>query len=142
MDGPKGHDALTEYITLEGTSIGPELPFMSVRGYSVTNINETTSLLVGGTNDYDWGYGYLYFYTPTKATYFFNHQTQKWTQGPDMNCARAGHVSGIVTDAVTNEKYIIVIGSKSKKGCLPDSTEILMDGNWILGRIIHSNSTS
>ena len=129
----------TEYIGSEGTSIGPELPksliFTSnldpsvkepIRRHTVTNINETTSILIGG-------YSALgYHEKHSSETYFFNHSTQKWTKGPNLNVGRLGHVSGMVTDTVTNEKYLVVIG-----GGYPifNSTEILMDGRWIFGKI-------
>ena len=131
----------TEYIGSKGTSIGPELPnsliFTSnldpsikdpIRRHTVTNINETTSILIGGKGRYS---GY-HEETYSSETYFFNHSTQKWTKGPDLNVGRLDHVSGMVTDTVTNEKYLMVIGGGYPTS---DSTEILMDGRWIFGKI-------
>lgn len=82
----------TEYIGAEGTSIGPELPSTlmftnpadpsrkePVVGHSVININETTSILTGGG-------AYKSSQKPySTETYFFNHLTQKWTKGPNLN---------------------------------------------------------
>ena len=99
-----------------------------VRRHSVTNINETTSILTGGYSDLE---GQEIFLT---QTYFFNHPTQKWTKGPNLNVGRLGHVSGMVTDTVTNEKYLLVIGGSRRCPGL-DSTEILMDGRWVIGKM-------
>ena len=136
----------TEYIGSKGTSIGPELPnsliFTSnldpsikepVRRHSVTNINETTSILIGGYSALAYQERY-YQERYSSETYFFNHSTQKWTKGPNLNVGRLGHVSGMVTDTVTNEKYLMVIGGSGEYSRV-DSTEILMDGRWIIGKI-------
>ena len=136
----------TEYISAEETSIGPELTNSliltdtfdlsmeePVRRHSVTNINETTSILIGGYSDL--GYQETY----SSETYFFSHSTQKWTKGPNLNVGRSDHVSGMVTDTVTNEKYLIVIGGSGGYSAAGyssvDSTEILMNGRWIFGKI-------
>ena len=58
----------TEYVQTEGV-----LPFTWHKGCS-TLINSTTILLAGGQHDG----------TTTANTWFFNFETEEWTQGPSM----------------------------------------------------------
>ena len=56
--------------------------------------------------------------------------------GPYLNIRRSTHSTGKVTDLITREKLVVVTGGKycDDDSCqLFDSTEILIDGNWVLG---------
>ena len=50
-------------------------------------------------------------------TFYFNHKTWKWSNGPDLNKPRYLCAAGIVTDEITKEKNIVVSG-----GYNPSST--------------------
>ena len=49
--------------------------------------------------------------------------------GPDLLKARDSHAAGIIIDEVTNEQFIAIVG-----GYNIESTEILQDYTWILGK--------
>ena len=40
-------------------------------------------------------------------TWFFNHETQLFEEGPKLNVARKGHSAGLIKDSVTKENMII-----------------------------------
>jgi len=132
----------TEFITKEGiSSIGPKLPRNLALGpdpdndpiifpmisHSMTNINSTTSVITGG-----------YFskksdpFIESSLVYYYHHQIQKWIEGPKMKVARGDHASGMVTDTVTNEKYLVVAGGLDFPEPMK-STEILINNKWIDG---------
>ena len=60
-----------------------------------------------------------------------------------MNQGRGAHAIGIVTDEVTQEKLIIVTGGygydmniKNYNTDISNTTEVLFDGVWSMGKII------
>ena len=71
--------------------------------------------------------------TSVNLTYYFDHYNQKMFEGPRLNIARSYHGAGIVTDLITGERLPIVTGGETYYEVF-DSTEILMDGKWILGK--------
>ena len=50
-----------------------------------------------------------------------------------MNIGRIHHVSGLITDKQTNEKFLVVIGGENQASGPLDSTEILRDNKWVKG---------
>ena len=77
--------------------------------------------------------------TSVNLTYYFDHYNQKMFEGPRLNIARSFHGAGIVTDLITGERLPIVTGGERfyyefGQTEFYDSTEILMDGKWILGK--------
>ena len=50
-----------------------------------------------------------------------------------MNVARHQHASGIVSDSETGETIVVTAGGLDDGDSL-DSTEILIDNTWIMGR--------
>ena len=61
-----------------------------------------------------------------------------------MNKGRGAHAVGIVTDEVTQEKLIIVTGGyrydmniKNHNTDISNTTEVLFDGVWSIGKIIY-----
>ena len=121
-----GHLASSEYITIEGSEPGPELP-IAIDSHALVAIDNTLSLLIGGRKNE---------MTPIQTTHYFDHQAHNWIQGPDMMQARVEHAAGIVTDEVTTEKLVIVTGGEHNSIIL-DSTEMLINSQWNQGKIAH-----
>ena len=48
--------------------------------------------------------------------------------GPDLLEVRLTHAAGIIIDEVTNEQFVAIVGGGF------ESTEILQDYTWILGK--------
>ena len=74
---------------------------------------------------------------PSSNTYYYNHKTTNWTNGPILNFARSYFGAGIVFDDITQEKLVVVTGgiyTNSTNDSL-NSTEILMDDKWYLGEM-------
>ena len=118
----------TEYILKNGESIeGPKLP-IGLAAHTVVGINSTFSMFIGG---------FISIGTSTDLTYYYDNYNQVWFDGPKLNFARSFHGSGIVTDLITRERLLIVTGGLSyDEEYIPTdyhSTEILIDGTWVLG---------
>ena len=121
VTGGYGSTASTEYVSVTGTMLGPDLP-MALEFHAMVAINSTCSMVIGGEQDYT-----------SASTFFYDHNEGEWINGPSLMQARAWHAAGIVTDEVTDENYVAVTGGIGS-GYL-DSTEILQDGNWVQGNI-------
>ena len=118
----------TEYILKNGESIkGPELP-LGLAGHTVISINSTVSMFIGGLTEGE---------TSIDLTFYYDHYNQVWSDGPRLNFVRSFHGAGIVTDLITREKLAIITGGLSyDDDSFPHdlrSTEILIDGKWVLG---------
>ena len=122
-----GYLVSSEYIRLEGSIPGPDMP-IPVDLHALAAINKTCSLLIGGRT---WG-------VTLPTVYYFEHEGNNWGQGPDLMQARREHAAGIVTDETTYDKFVIVIGGEYN-GIILDSTEILIDNQWHLGKTIFFN---
>jgi hypothetical protein len=116
-----GYLASTEYVTVTGTMLGPDLP-MALQSHAMVAINSTCSMVIGGI-------AYDYY----ASTFFYDHNEGEWINGPSLMHARVYHAAGIVTDEVTGEDFVAVTGGYYS-GSL-DSTEILQDGEWVQGKI-------
>ena len=121
--------ASTEYITVTGTMLGPDLP-MALYSHAMVAINSTCSMVIGGLNS-NAPYGspdghYL------ASTFFYDHNGGEWINGPNLMQARGSHAAGFVTDEVTDEHFVAVTGGDY--GNILDSTEILQDGEWVQGK--------
>ena len=118
-----GYLASTEYVTLTGTMLGPDLP-MALEGHAMVAINRTCSMVIGGSSN---GISAL--------TFFYDHNEGEWINGPSLMQARYYHAAGIVTDEVTGEHFVAVTGGAGSGYVYLDSTEILQDGEWVQGKI-------
>ena len=117
----------TEYVTMAGTMLGPDLP-MALDGHAMVAINSASSMVIGGfTNDF------------SALTFFYDHNEGEWINGPSLMQARYSHAAGIVTDEVTDEHFVAATGGFGYLRFL-DSTEILQDGEWVQGKIINTIS--
>ena len=116
-----------------------DLP-MSLYYHAVTFVNDSFSIITGGTHG-NWVFESKWFDPPhTKASnlsWYFNHMTQKFSEGPVLLRGRIGHTSGTLVDKGTKEKIPIVAGGLDMharpSARILDSTEILFNGKWIEG---------
>ena len=120
--------ASSEYITLEGSIPGPDMP-ISVDSHALVAINKTCSLLIGGRNG-----GSI----TLPSVYYFEHEDENWSQGPDLMQARRWHAAGVVTDRITFDEFVIVTGGEYN-GIRLDSPEILIDNHLHLGKTFFFN---
>ena len=118
----------SETISVNGVvSDGPDLP-KQVDMAAITKINDTVSILSGGSP-------YSYTYYP--LTWYYNHETESFTPGPNLLQRRRYHGSATIVDKVSKAKIPIVTGGSSVHDYLK-STELLIDGQWQTGTIYSS----
>ena len=70
------------------------------------------------------------------STYYYNHLTKKWTNGPNLIEGRKLNTAGIVIDHVTNQEHIVVLGGwPVNNNATEFSVEILFYGEneWSKG---------
>ena len=124
ITGGYGPLASSEYIRLSGSSPGPDLP-MALTGHAMIAINTTHSMVIGGLSNLK----------IDDLTFYFNHSNQQWIDGPRLMQVRSRHAVGIVNDQVTMTNLVIVTGGY--RGGSLDSTEILVDSQWLPGKKRH-----
>ena len=116
----------SEHIRIDGgVAWGPQLP-TAVFWHAITSINLTVSILSGGTtmaNEY------------SPLTWYFNHETNIFSDGPSLLQGRKGHASETCVDKVTKAKIPIVTGGYGTSNVPMDSTEMLINGQWHSGTI-------
>ena len=117
-----GYLATTEYVTVTGTILGPDLP-MTLADHAMVAINSTYSMVIGGFNAMNFA-----------STHYYDHNEGKWITGPSLMQARSSMASGIITDEVSDEPFIVVTGGYYYAPL--DSTEIFQDGEWVQGKEI------
>ena len=116
----------SEFILPNGESeAGPNLP-IGLINHAMVNINETISLLIGGQSGSD---GVV-----SNKTWYFNHISQEFSEGPDLNIGRYGHSANVILDSVSKEKIVVVTGGHDNENRITNSTEILQGENWNLGK--------
>lgn len=96
---------------------------MALQSHVLLHINNTCSMIIGGSN-------YPDFYA---STFYFDHNNGDWINGSKLIQARSFHAAGIVTDELTNEKFAAVTGGVDGHVGVLDSIEILIDDEWISG---------
>ena len=112
----------SEFILKEGTMPGPQLP-KAMESHAMIKISNELVLIVGGRS-----IEILFL----DQTFECDHEGE-CTQGPSLKTARHSHSVGIVIDEVTHEKLVIAVGGLGSNCALLQSTEILIDNEWILG---------
>ena len=115
--------AFTEYVTVTGTMLGPDLP-LALDNHAMVAINRTCSMVIGGSSSSS---------SSSASTFFYDHGEGEWITGPSLMQARRYHAAGIVTDEVTDEHFVAVTGGRYYYDV--DSTEILQDREWVQGKI-------
>ena len=86
----------TEFLTFNSASIGPDIP-QPMAYHCMTRISDSIIALVGG---YDVDY--------LNTLYFYNEDSNTWTQGPNMKYKRAQH--GCTTFTNFGKKYLLAGG--------------------------------
>ena len=113
----------TEIINGNGeVSTGPNMP-TALSHHTIATVNASTLIISGGFTN-------AISYSP--LTWYFNHVTQKFHEGPSLMEGRRFHGSGTVLDQVTNQKIVVVAGGWN--GNYLDSTELLITGKWQQGK--------
>ena len=113
----------TEIINGNGeVSTGPNMPTALSR-HTIATVNSSTLIISGGFTN-------AISYSP--LTWYYNHVTQKFHEGPALMEGRRFHGSGTVVDQVTNQKIVVVAGGWN--GNYLDSTELLITGEWQQGK--------
>jgi hypothetical protein len=117
----------SETISVDGeVSDGPELPTGPVNAHAMTSINDTVSLLSGG---------YTNAGGESEKTWYYHHDTESFTIGPDLLEGRRQHGSATNVDKVTKAKIAVVTGGIISGNKGTDTTELLIDGQWQAGTI-------
>ena len=121
----KRHLQTSETINIDGeVSDGPDLP-TAVYGHSITAINDTVSILAGGMTN-------VSHYS--SKTWYYNHETETFTLGPNLMEGRRYHGSAFYVDKVTKAKIPVVTGGVITGGT-NNSTELLINGQWQPGTV-------
>ena len=117
----------SETINVDGdVSDGPDLPTGVLR-HAMTKISDKVSLLSGGDT---------YENSNSAQTWYYNHDTEAFTSGPDLLQGRTYHGSAVNVDKVTKEIIAVVTGGQMVNGTnYLDSTEMLINGQWEIGTI-------
>ena len=123
--GGSTSEQTSEMISVDGEVIdGPDLP-TAVRSHAMTAINDTVSLLSGGETQIGDNFA---------KTWYYNHDTEAFTSGPNLLKGRIWHGSATIVDKITKEEVVVVTGGY-KNGDHIDTTEILINGKWQIGTI-------
>ena len=114
----------TEIVSEEGqVTPGPEMP-VAVHSHSIASLDEKTWILTGG-----WTSTTL----STDETWFFDHVSQEFQQGPPLITGRYDHASATLQDQDTKENIVAVVGGYNNGVGYLDSTEFLRNGEWSPG---------
>ena len=117
----------SETINVDGeVSYGPDMP-TKIYSHAMTKINDTVSILSGGMPNANFAW--------TAQTWYYNHDTEAFTSGPDLLKGRNGHGSAINVDKVTKAKIVVITGGYRGSWTYLDSTEMLINGIWQTGTI-------
>ena len=102
---------------------------MTLYAHAMIAINTSHSMVIGGLDSMG------------DLTFYFNHSNQQWIDGPRLMQVRSRHAVGIVNDQVTMTNLVIVTGGShySNGWIYFDSTEILVDSQWLPGTKSHTD---
>jgi hypothetical protein len=111
-----------EILTPTGWIQKPSMP-IDVMYHCMVTINTTTVMVIGGKSPYF-----------SSLTFYFNVESETWTEGPMLNIGRAYHSCGLIQEARKNS--IIVIGGIGNNEKILQSVEILDVGatEWYNGQ--------
>ena len=77
----------TEIVSANGVvSYGPNMT-IELSGLAITNLNKTSSIISGGLTNYRYS---------TSRTFYYNHKTQQFSDGPTLLRARYSHASATI----------------------------------------------
>lgn len=118
----------SEVVSVNGSYPGPKLP-TGVSSHTITVLNKTTSILAGGVT------GWTDVSSASAKTWYYDHEEQIFSEGPDLQQGRRYHGSATVEDIVTKEKIAAVAGGYDDRYDTLDSTELLINNQWIPGKV-------
>ena len=118
-----GRLASTEILDGNGSEEGPDLP-IAIFYHAITKVNQSTSIISGGSTSAA---------SYSDRTWYYNHETQSFVEGPQLIHPRNRHGSGTIIDTITNALLPVVTGGYD--GHYTDTTEILIDNQWQPGKI-------
>jgi len=114
----------TEMVTIgQDTTRGKDMP-QPLAGHAISKINGTFSLITGGLTS---------TYVTVSTTWFYNHDDEEFTRGPNLLQPRFWHASGILQDHADGKNIVAIIGGRDNKNDGLKSTELLIDGGWQTG---------
>ena len=116
---------------------GPDLP-MPLSNHAMVNVNETHILIIGGDKKINSNIDNNSI--AMDKTWYFNHVTQEFINGPNLRIARAHHAAGVFIDSKSKEALVVVAGGMGENNIVLDSTEILRGEHWELGMNAFSNN--
>ena len=101
-------------------------PFLQIplAYHAMVAFNNSCSMFIGGYTD---------TIDHSRSTFFYNHITKSWSDGPSLTQGRVYHAAGVVTDEFTNEKLIVTTGGVANYHLL-DSIEVLFENQWHTGK--------
>ena len=110
--------------------------------HAITWINDTVSIITGGkVKCTPWPYPD----ESLSSSWYFNHVTKLYDEGPVLLKGRYGHASGTLIDHGTNETIPVVSGGWVNSSIKSDSTEFLVNGIWtnakLNNKVTKSNKT-
>ena len=118
----------SEIISPDGSvRKGPDLP-TEMSNHAITYVTETVSILSGGRP-----YDYM------RSTWYYNHETEKFTSGPRLLEDRIEHASATIVDKGGKKEKIPIVAGGQGAGVKLESTEMLIEGQWQPGTIRHKN---
>ena len=86
--------------------------------HAIISLNKSNSMLIGGNTK---------SVISSKKTYYYNHFSKTWVNGPELLTGRYGHTAGLIMDHITQSTNIVVVGGSTNVGML-DSVELLYSG--------------
>jgi hypothetical protein len=111
----------TEYVDLNGTRPGPDLP-LELQRHCLVAINATSVLLIGG---------YTIAGQFSKETYFYSIEDQVWTAGPPLMTGRYFHSCALFNH--DNQMTVIVTGGIDSTVLRTSELLILGSDAWTQG---------
>jgi hypothetical protein len=119
-----GPTKTTELVSLTGTRPGPDLP-LEVYYHCLVSLNDTTVLLIGGNDG-----------TRSKATFYFNSDSETWTPGPSLITGRSAHSCALFKSPLHGHTDTVIVTGGYNNGDFLKSTEWLQldsTNSWTSG---------
>jgi hypothetical protein len=120
----------TEFVQLNGSSPGPDLPH-KVGYHCLVSLNDSTVILIGGMQNG--------LYLEDTNTFYYNNDNKTWTEGPSLINGRFWHSCALFKNPLNgNAETVIVTGGYNDKGTLVSTEFLNLDSDsWTLGRNLY-----
>jgi hypothetical protein len=93
-----GKTRTTEFVELNGTRPGPDLPLV-LSFHCLVSLNETIILLIGGKSNE----------ATISATFYYNIDFETWTEGPPLITARFSHSCALFKSPLHNHNDTVIV---------------------------------